>query len=957
MRPLSRFPRLAVTLLAITAVAGQSQSAMAQSPVMEYASLLDSFDVGPSGRLQLEGRGSALTTIFLPRGAEVEAVITKKGSNTPLHVQDFYINHVTEVFARLQTAGKYKEFVFQESGDYVLTYRTGDQVMTQLPFSVYKRTNNDAFDPRTAWYASGPWSEWAHAYARLKDGADATLQFRMWAKRESFDGASVTDKYTVQLKKDGDIIAQSGTGYIGTQEWLQLKLDMSEPESKGGRKFSVKQLGARDGKYHFVVYKNQQLHSVYELTISNSMPVLHARQGSNYAPRTEYMAPRYAGLEARGTEGNIVWMRRLPDAAAKAIAEGQAAEVAGPTDEMKQRWHWLPTGIDPNRPFKFTVSDIETRTDTGLAVGEDLVVFGTGFPTGVKYMKAGDTQPREIPAGETFSSKVFCVTGKKIILTKRTSVFVFDTETETMTSIPENEISLYDPSTSLIRSDGYLVATVNAATRVTDGNIIKVIDVSGASPKIIPIRNANYTDRDVSSVSVDAKRGHLAVASAQKKLVTAAKIAPLADQYLYDVSEYRGVARFDITIEDEVVYYVDEDYKVRALDLTDKSPKAVTQVPIARSGNGFWVRKGRLAVVTKEGKFGSRYPIAISESLEAPQVVSGTGTKIEGTSAALGMGGSVAIAIDKTVFLAGTSGDSIGVGERLQVLTETGWQPILGEDGLPVWGSEVVTSTGFMAMKVRNEEGRTVIGYATYGQRISDLGAGVASQAEQRMDPSTPVADLVLANDNPYNTDDEKTSGLLEAFLENEKQVGEAYLQAFGKEEGAKKTVEGIVGAMRSAGHEDLVDDYLRHSIFVSDAERPQTSGQDSAGQVNDPRAVMAALNGQWKAIRFSAQGNDLPDAAIENLRLTFASGKYVMNMGPELQTGTYDIETSRAPMAMTIHIGSGDKQGQNRQGSFKLLEGDRLLIVFATNETDHPTRFVPDSSGDSILAVYQKMK
>ena len=121
-----------------------------------------------------------------------------------------------------------------------------------------------------------------------------------------------------------------------------------------------------------------------------------------------------------------------------------------------------------------------------------------------------------------------------------------------------------------------------------------MIDVSGEEPVIIPIKNANYTDSDVTTVAVDSKHGHLAVASRSKKLITAAKIAPMADQYLYDVSEYRGVASFRITIEDDHVTYVDEDWKIRRLDLTSKSPKAVTQEAIGRSGRGYWVRKGRI---------------------------------------------------------------------------------------------------------------------------------------------------------------------------------------------------------------------------------------------------------------------------------------------------------------------------------------------------------------------------
>ena len=119
--------------------------------------------------------------------------------------------------------------------------------------------------------------------------------------------------------------------------------------------------------------------------------------------------------------------------------------------------------------------------------------------------------------------------------------------------------------------------------------------------------------------------------------------------------------------------------------------------------------KGGLSTVTSEDKVGSRMPMAITDSDDAPQLAPGTGTDIAGTSAKLGLGGSAAIAIDKSVFIAGTAGDSIGTGERLQLLTDDGWQPIMGEDGKPIWGSEVVTSMGFMALKVRNAAGKTVM--------------------------------------------------------------------------------------------------------------------------------------------------------------------------------------------------------------------------------------------------------
>ena len=362
-----------------------------------------------------------------------------------------------------------------------------------------------------------------------------------------------------------------------------------------------------------------------------------------------------------------------------------------------------------------------------------------------------------------------------------------------------------------------------------------------------------------------------------------------------------------------------------------------------------------MVAVTKQDKVGSRYPMMISDSDDAPQLVPGTGTAIAGTSAKLGLAGSAAIAIDKTVFIAGTRGDSIGTGERLQILTDDGWQPITGRDGKPIWGSEVVTSIGFMALKVRNAAGKTVVGYATYGEQIS----AASSAANKRISakPKDTTAKLIFGNDNPYNTNDEKSGGRLQVYIDSGKEIAKALVPALGKEKAYQRIVEMNVKTMKANGDEALIDDYLRVSPYVKDADRPavESSSNSQASAVMDPNAVNQFLTGQWNAIRFSAKGEDLPDAVVETLQLTFGNNRYVMNMGTEIQTGSYSINTSTSPMSMTINIGSGDKKGQKRNGSFKLLEGNRLLMVFATNEKGHPKRFVPDRSGDSIMAVYQK--
>ncbi|MEM7557825.1 MAG: hypothetical protein AAF394_01755, partial [Planctomycetota bacterium] len=605
-------------------------------PAMEYASVLTGLRVRhTTGVIEFESPNHALASVFVPPSTPVTAVLTEKGSTSPLARQAFALSQPEGAFRRLSVGAGHIQYA-AKPGDYVLSYYAGEQLMTTLEFTVEAESNGDEFQPKTHYYRRGPWDNWAYMYASLAESGNTRPEFRMWVHKRSFANPPKADEYDVRLILNGDVVGVASTGFNGAQEGQQLRFEWNHPQSKGGRAMKVSDLKGTNGTYYVVVRRNKVLYGVWPFEVKDGRPQLHPRQASSYSPRSGYIVPRVSGMADR-SQGMVMFMERLSESEAQAALAGKANTTTAKID--KSKWYWIPKELDPQRPFQFHVTDIETRTDTGFAVGEDMVVFGTGFPTGVKYMLAGENAAREIPGGEAFSSKVFCVCGRKILLTKRNRVFVFDTKSENMHEIAQEDISLYNPSNLQLNSHGYLVATVNKALDVKDRTILKVLDLSGDVPAIIPIKNANYTDADVTSVGVDSKNGHVAMVSRSKKLVTAAKIAPLADQYLYDVSEYRGVSTLPVAIEGDDVTYVDEDWKVRRLELTSKVPKAVTQEPIARSGRGFWLRKGRLVLPTKTDKVGSRYPMMLTDSDEAPRSIQGTGTDIPGTSAKLGLAG------------------------------------------------------------------------------------------------------------------------------------------------------------------------------------------------------------------------------------------------------------------------------------------------------------------------------
>ena len=928
------------------------------SPVVEYSTIFSSLDVYPQiGRVDF-GHRDQFTAAFLPQGAQVSLTLTKAGSDRPVYQEVLRQRPLYGMFTDLIASEA--DFVFEEQGNYVLTFQCNDKLMTEFPFEVHFLQSDDPFDPQKMTFVRGPWDEWAQLFLPREENAldpEGTPEFRIWMNRPSLDMASGSDIISVEIRNKGDQIAVASPSHVSGHKHQNVKFPFQYPDDKGGQHFKTKDLTARDGVFELIVRKNDALYGVYQYEVKQGKISLHARQQMGYKPSQHWMIARYAG-EASHREGvgDIYWMERITGAAAKKLAnQGPSAAITNSSDE-RERWVWQPSA-DPKRPFKVVITDIKTRSDTMLSAGDDLIAFGTGFPSGVRYMKVGDTTARDIPDGETYSSKVFRVCGHKIVLVKKNSVVIFDTETQQLTPIPESEISLYDVKGglhdgNLLSADGFLVATINRATSVADRTVLKIIDLSGPEPQIIPIKNAGYTDRDVSSVAIDAKDGVVAVSSAQRKMISAAKISRLANQFVFDMSDYQGVNRQQIFIERNCVTYLDADWNVRHFNLDNPIPQAITDQKAGPSSNSFFVRQGRLAVATTE-KFGTRYQFAISDLPEPPRVAPGTATPIEGTSGGAGMGGCAAIALDKTVFLTGTPSGGIGVGEHLQMLDQSSgqWVPIKDNNGGIISAIDGTTSIGLLAFKAGGRSKPTTIGYATYGESISlSSAAAVTTTPSIEMKPTEGAIPLKFDDDNTYNTHDEQAEAMVSSFLETEQELVAAFSGAFGKAAGEKRAVETILQSI-GTDNPELLREYQLRSPYILDKPKPVAS----APMPVDPASVATALNGDWSCLRMTVQGDDLPDEQIDTVRLTFANGKYVMAIGNNLETGSYTFDASKKPFEIDISAATGDDKGTVRRGSFKLLEGDRLLLVLGNSDKNRPQRFVSTNRNLAILSVYSK--
>ncbi|NLX07631.1 MAG: hypothetical protein GXY33_21040 [Phycisphaerae bacterium] len=297
-----------------------------------------------------------------------------------------------------------------------------------------------------------------------------------------------------------------------------------------------------------------------------------------------------------------------------------------------------PNTSDPNEALPALVKTlISLSLNPGrIEAGDDIVVFGDNDT--VYWLKASTTDPNattatEITGGTLFGTRNFRVAGKKVALVRGSNqVAIFDTETGILTDVPGSQIEL-DPFVMPVEvqapghmaADGSLIATINDADEVEDGNVIKVIDVSGSSPQVISFPNPDGFEGSFDQVAVDATTGRVAAHGE----------SPGEMIYVFDVDDPNAIPLaidvFEDGFQDNVQMAIDGDYIIygqgasddRALlDVTDGTITVFTNnpaspsLPVAIKGGSFgYFMFAEEADMTDDGQL---FRSAIGEVADAP---------------------------------------------------------------------------------------------------------------------------------------------------------------------------------------------------------------------------------------------------------------------------------------------------------------------------------------------------
>jgi len=371
---------------------------------------------------------------------------------------------------------------------------------------------------------------------------------------------------------------------------------------------------------------------------------------------------------------------------------------------------------------KVVKTSIEVAYNGAIAASDEIIVFGTGFTTGVGFIRPGDDEAGEIPGAGKFSSKTFGICGSKIILanTQDFTIAVFDTAKGTLAEIPESELKLR-AITGGMHAGGGIQTSGNFAAVITDtgGNdnsAIKVIDVSAESPRLIRFEGSgpdNNSRMVFGQVAIDAGSGLVAAAGGNDYDIKLFDFnAPETEPRSFDLEEFRGVGQTQMRFEGGKILFHTGEAFARAF-LLDTETGKVSQMSkaiygLALGGGRFVYFASRDASDTH----GIVARAAVGNAGAQPRFSAGAaaigGSRNNGT---VGFGASAAVTPDgKGVFIAGM--EDVGRTERFQSLSGTRFTALADRTNRPAFlqGSDVVASSKIVAFKT-GVDNRTTLAY------------------------------------------------------------------------------------------------------------------------------------------------------------------------------------------------------------------------------------------------------
>jgi len=127
-----------------------------------------------------------------------------------------------------------------------------------------------------------------------------------------------------------------------------------------------------------------------------------------------------------------------------------------------------------------------------------------------------------------------------------------------------------------------------------------------------------------------------------------------------------------------------------------------------------------------------------------------------------------------------------------------------------------------------------------------------------------------------------------------------------------------------------------------------------AADEPDDTKAVQ----GIWIPVKAELGGQPMPDAILKTITLKTGNGEYEVSVadGPEPDKGTYTLDSTTNPKAMTITSVKGPNAGKTFPAIYELTS-DTLRVCYDLSGAKRPTEFKTSAGTQLYLATYNRKK
>ena len=114
------------------------------------------------------------------------------------------------------------------------------------------------------------------------------------------------------------------------------------------------------------------------------------------------------------------------------------------------------------------------------------------------------------------------------------------------------------------------------------------------------------------------------------------------------------------------------------------------------------------------------------------------------------------------------------------------------------------------------------------------------------------------------------------------------------------------------------------------------------------------SLQGKWKPVTAEMGGQPMADDVLKIISLKMDNGKYEVFVGDEPDRGTYSIDATAEPKAITVVGTDGPNKGRTFPAIYE-LNGGTLRICYDLSGAKRPTEFKSAPGTKLYLVTYSR--